>query len=82
MGGGHKKETKLTLQAKSTKPELQPASHHTPGSGTLGLEAAHACVNAQISWAGKLIITLRFICSIKLSLFSQPALIISCSELL
>lgn len=47
--GGHRKETKmrakLTLQAKSTEPKLQPASHHTPGSGTLGLEAAHACVN-------------------------------------
>lgn len=47
-GGGTKKETKmrakLILQAKSTEPELQAASHHTPGLGTLGLEAAHACV--------------------------------------
>lgn len=47
MGGaqkGNKDEAKLTLQAKSTEPELQAASHHTPGLGTLGLEAAHACV--------------------------------------
>ena len=74
-GGSHKKETNMRLKLKSVGKNnraLVTASHERFGLGMLGIAAVCTCVNKQISWEEKLIITLKFICSTKLSLWPNP----------
>ena len=70
-GGSHKNEAKTWRVGKNNR-ALVTASHERFGLGMLGIEAVCTCVNKQICWEEKLIITLKFICSTKLSLWPNP----------